>query len=66
MEHVKVVDAVKAQRTVASEAFAEITRLKAEAFEAIEAEKQQIEEQKRVLKEQASQLKVSEKEVFKA
>lgn len=66
MEHEKTVNAVKAQRSIASEAFAEIARIKQEAYQAIEAERQSIDEQKRLLKEQASQLKVSEKEVTKA
>lgn len=77
MNHAKIVDAVKAQREVASNAFAEINRLKSEAFEKIESEKQAIKEQeadlnarikaeKQAMKEQASRLRESAEAVLKA
>jgi predicted ATP-binding protein involved in virulence len=77
MNHTKVVDAVKAQREIVSNALAEISSLKGDAFDAIEAEKQAIKEyeqsikerikrEKQALKEQTSQLRESINAVLSA
>lgn len=77
MNHSKIVEAVKAQRKAVSEALIEISRLKAEAYDDIESEKQAIKEheadlkarvkaEKQALKEQASQLKESLNAVLSA